>query len=93
MVYIDNFNAKFGRMTMCHMVADTKEELIEMADKIGVARKWIQSEGTAHEHFDICLSKKKKALELGAKEITFREMGAITIEKQSKINSFTPTKE
>jgi hypothetical protein len=57
------------------MVADTTEELLQMADKIGVQRKWIQEAGTPHEHFDICLSKKKKALALGAKEITLREMG------------------
>ena len=61
-VYIDSFNAPYGRMLMCHMIADTKEELLEMADKIGVQRKWIQKEGTHHEHFDVCLSKKKKAI-------------------------------
>jgi hypothetical protein len=81
MVYIDNFNAKFGRMTMCHMIADTTEELLEMADKIGVNRKWIQNPGTRLEHFDICLTKKKKAVELGAKEITWREMGTITLKR------------
>jgi hypothetical protein len=73
MVYVDNFNAPFGRMKMCHMVADTTDELLAMVDKIGVARKWIQYPGTYNEHFDICLSKKKKALEAGAKEIHFRE--------------------
>lgn len=55
MVYIDNMNAPFGRMIMCHMIADTKEELLEMADKIGVQRKWIQEEGTWQEHFDVSL--------------------------------------
>lgn len=73
MVYIDNFNAPFGRMIMCHLVADTTEELLAMVDKIGVQRKWIQYPNTYNEHFDICLGKKKKAIELGAKEITFRE--------------------
>lgn len=72
-VYIDNFNAPFGRMKMCHMVADTHEELINMAIRIGVNTKWIQYPGTYNEHFDVCLSKKKKGIELGAKEITFRE--------------------
>lgn len=39
MVYVDNFESSYGRMIMCHMIADTKEELLEMVDKIGVARK------------------------------------------------------
>lgn len=75
MVYIDSMNAKFGNMIMCHMVADTTEELLTMAQKIGVQTKWIQKKGTWEEHFDICLSKKKVALELGAKEVTRRELG------------------
>lgn len=41
-VYVDNMRAPFGRMLMCHMSADTSEELLAMADRIGVARKWIQ---------------------------------------------------
>lgn len=45
-VYIDSYNAKFGRMIMCHMMADSLEELYEMVDKIGVNRKWIQKIGT-----------------------------------------------
>lgn len=72
-VYIDNFNAAYGRMKMCHLIADTTEELLEMVDKIGVQRKWIQYPGTYNEHFDICLAKKKKAIEAGAIEINFRE--------------------
>lgn len=73
MVYVDNFNAPFGRMVMCHLIADTTEELLEMVDKIGVQRKWIQYPGTYNEHFDISLGKKKLALQHGAKEIGFRE--------------------
>lgn len=73
MVYVDNFNAPFGRMIMCHMVADTTDELLAMADKIGVSRRWIQDAGTYLEHFDICLSAKKKAIAAGAKEMGARE--------------------
>lgn len=76
-IYIDNMNAHYRRMIMCHMIADTKEELLDMASKIGVNLKWIQDEDTYSEHFDICLSMKKKALELGAKEITMTEFGRI----------------
>lgn len=73
-VYVDNMRAKFGRMVMCHMRADSTEELLAMADKIGVARKWIQYPGTPREHFDVCLSAKAKAIANGAIEITMREM-------------------
>jgi len=74
-VYVDDMKAKFGRMIMCHMIADTTEELLAMADEIGVARKWIQYPGTPREHFDIALSKRKQAVQHGAKEITWRELG------------------
>jgi hypothetical protein len=67
--------AQFGRMIMCHMIADTTEELLEMADKIGVQRKWIQYPGTFREHFDIAKDKKRKALLYGAKLITWTEYG------------------
>lgn len=76
MVYVDNFyitGVTYGRMKMCHMIADTTEELLDMADKIGVQKKWIQHRGTANEHFDICLAKRKKAVSLGAVEIGFRD--------------------
>ncbi|WP_139804442.1 DUF4031 domain-containing protein [Pseudomonas aeruginosa] len=68
-VYVDDMNATFGRMKMCHMLADTTEELLAMADKIGVQRKWIQHAGTIKEHFDICLSKKSAALAAGAQAL------------------------
>lgn len=74
-VYVDDVRLRFGRMWMCHMWADTDAELLAMADAIGVARKWIQGHQTLsfgkHKdaswvHFDICLTKKTKAIELGA---------------------------
>lgn len=73
MIYIDNMNAPYGRMKMCHMIADSTDELLTMVDKIGVQRKWIQYPGTLNEHFDICIQKKVRALDYGAKEITWRE--------------------
>jgi len=69
-VYVDDMKAKFGRMVMCHMIADTEDELHAMADKIGVARRWYQG-----DHYDIALSKRALAVEAGAVEITWRQCG------------------
>jgi hypothetical protein len=76
-VYIDSMRANFGRMKMCHMIADSRMELLEMADRIGVARKWLQKAGTAQEHFDIALSKRALAVAAGANEISMMELGRI----------------
>lgn len=77
MVYIDSMNARYRNMIMCHMMADTTEELFQIASQIGVNHKWIQDKGTPREHFDICLSKKKKALSLGAVECGWRKIAEL----------------
>jgi len=76
-VYVDDMAASYGRMTMCHMLADSTEELLAMADRIGVRRKWIQKAGTPYEHFDICRSKRALAVKAGAVEVTSREIVAV----------------
>jgi len=76
-VYVDNEQIPYRRMKMCHMLADTEEELHAMADKIGVARRWHQFPGTVKSHYDICLSKRAYAVQLGAKEIDRDELVAI----------------
>ncbi len=78
MVYVDNMAVNFGRMIMCHCIADTQAELFDMMDKIGMQRKWVQDYNTPREHFDIAISKKKLAIQFGAKEITMRELATIT---------------
>lgn len=76
-VYVDTMKAPFRGMKMCHMVADTTEELLAMADEIGVQRKWIQKAGTPHEHFDIAQSKRKLAVAAGAVEVSRMDLGRI----------------
>ena len=73
-VYVDDMQAEYRGMKMCHMSADTHIELLAMADAIGVERKWIQHHGTYREHFDICATKRKLAVKLGAEQITSREL-------------------
>jgi hypothetical protein len=69
-VYVDDMRAPFGRMVMCHMLADTTDELLAMAVRIGVDPKWIQKAGTHREHFDVSLAKRALAVEAGAVEVT-----------------------
>ena len=74
---MDDMFAPFGRMKMCHMYADTHEELVAMADAIGVQRRWLQYPGhPVKEHFDIAAGKRRLAIERGAIPTTWREYGA-----------------
>lgn len=66
-VYVDDVRHQFGRMVMCHMWADTIEELLAMAGMIGVQAKWLQKPPKASwVHFDISLGKKELAIKQGA---------------------------
>jgi Protein of unknown function (DUF4031) len=81
-VYVDDMRAKYGRLVMCHMAADTEVELHEMADRIGVARKWHQG-----DHYDICLTKRAKAVELGAIETTRMQLGRLVVAKRRELRA------
>jgi hypothetical protein len=82
-VYVDSMRAHYGRMVMCHMIADTTTELVEMADRIGVARRWIQNAGTHKEHFDVSLGCRALAVKHGAQEVTMMQLGRIIRAKKA----------
>lgn len=68
-VYVDIPAYAFRRMIMCHMLADTPDELHAIADKIGVARRWYQCPPKASFwHYDICKTKRALAVSHGAIE-------------------------
>ncbi len=67
-VYVDNYRAPFRNMIMCHMMADTIEELHAMAKNIGLRRAWFQNKRSGC-HYDIAQTTKGKALICGAVEI------------------------
>lgn len=82
-VYVDDMKAPFGNMIMCHMLADTDEELHRMAEAIGVSRRhWQSPEKTSGSHYDICLAKKALALRLGAIPITLRQAAAMNAHRR-----------
>lgn len=96
-VYVDDVRHQYGRMVMCHLWADTLEELLAMVDRIGVQRKWIQGHPelsfgkhrrASWVHFDISLSKKAAALKAGA--ILTDRYGPIEHLARIALTSFDP---
>ena len=71
-VYVDKMEAPYRGMLMCHMVADSLDELHAMADAIGVQRRWFQNKRTPH--YDICKSKRELVLRHGAIEIERKQL-------------------
>lgn len=81
-VYVDKPLHRFGRMVMCHMMADTLEELHAMADLIGVDRRHFQPESSPH--YDICKQKRAIAVGAGAKEVDRRGTVAVIRKLRAK---------
>ncbi len=66
-VYVDDVRHPFGRMIMCHLWADSLDELLTFADRLSLKRAWLQQPPEASwVHFDVSLGVKAKAIALGA---------------------------
>lgn len=66
-IYVDDVRHRFRNMWMCHMWADTIDELHTEALALGLRMEWFQCPPKASwEHYDISLSMKAKALKRGA---------------------------
>ncbi len=57
----------------CHLTADSTEELLAFARRLGMRQSWLQRAGRPGEHFDLTAPKRVLAVRLGAVEITTRE--------------------
>lgn len=54
-----------------------------MADRIGGSKEVdTVCRHTPREHFDICLTKRAKAVAAGAKELTWREAGELAMKRR-----------
>lgn len=77
-VYVDDARFSFARkrrpIIMCHMIADTAEELDAMAEAIKLSERWLQYAAERKEHYDIAQGKRKLAVKAGAIEISSREL-------------------
>jgi hypothetical protein len=72
-VYVDQPRYPLGRMIMCHMLADSLEELHAMAGRIGVQRRHFQHDGR-WPHYDICKAKRELAIRHGAIETSTKDI-------------------
>ena len=80
-VYVDNGKHPYRGMKMCHMLADTLDELHGMAARVGLRRAWFQTRNTPH--YDICQAKRAEAVRLGAVEIGRRQVAALIRHKRT----------
>lgn len=80
-VYVDDMYlyplGRFRRMKMSHMFAHTDEELHQMADRIGLARRWFQG-----DHYDVSIGLRKKAINAGAVEVTLRQASVMMLARR-----------
>jgi hypothetical protein len=69
-------------MIMCHMIADDLDELHRMASAIGMSREWFQP--LSFPHYDVSLTRRARALKLGAVEVDRRQLVRVIREIRMK---------
>jgi hypothetical protein len=57
----------------CHLFADSEDELLAFAQKIGLQRRWLQHRGLYTVHFDLTVNMRRVAVGRGASSLTWRE--------------------
>jgi CRISPR/Cas system CMR subunit Cmr4 (Cas7 group RAMP superfamily) len=79
-VYVDDARNPYrirGRTAfMCHMLADTEAELHAFAEKLGMWRKWYQSDAST-PHYDLTMRTRAVAVRLGAVECSRHQIVAV----------------
>lgn len=90
-VYVDDMRmqATVGKHSSrwSHLTADSHEELLEFAVKLGLRPSWIQYPGTFKEHFDLTEGMRQRALRNGAVAINLQQAGHLLTARWRKLNS------
>jgi hypothetical protein len=68
----------------CHLLADTREELHAMADALGIPPRFFQDHPWRWHH-DLPEHLRERAVELGAREVTLREVGSLLKARRAEI--------
>lgn len=82
-VYLDNMCACYGKLAMCHMIADTEDELHAMAARIGVDRHQFHAASLYGAHYDVDGHQREQAIKGGAHAITWRQAAAMTLRRRT----------
>lgn len=72
-VYVDAAIHRWRDRLWCHMIADDDDELHEFAAMLGLKRESFQTQSHLN-HYDITKEKRALAIQMGAVELTRREM-------------------
>ena len=73
-VYVDSMmgcvrNRKWRWTEVCHLFADSDEELLAFGGRIGLKATWLQRSKRKLTHFDLIESVRRKAVRAGAIEV------------------------
>ncbi len=74
-VYVNKLRRRFGGLMLCHLLADTEQELHAMAVRLGLDRCLFQPGDLPH--YDISPGKRALALATGAVEIDRRQLAKL----------------
>ena len=78
--YVDSLlaypNAGLRFTEFCHLLADDRDELHEMADRLGMPRRFFQDHPWRW-HYDLPAPLRDQAVRYGAREITRTAVGAL----------------
>ncbi len=67
------------RSRWCHLTADTPGELHVFAARVGLRRAWFQDKPGGRWHYDVTEPRRARAVELGAVEISWRDMATVVM--------------
>lgn len=84
----ENGQTKRRGYRWCHMIADTPEELREMAEKIGASKRYLHHAETEKEHFDLTPPRRASAVYHGAIEISQKDLVQRIMEKRNAAIGF-----
>jgi hypothetical protein len=75
-VYVNKLRPRFGGLSLCHLLADSLDELHAMAARIGLEPSLFNLE--IIPHYDLSRAKRQRAIAAGAKVIDRQQLAMLT---------------